>query len=347
MANVIVGTGSYLPERIVTNHEIDAAVTDYDRSSARGASLDQWARRKHGAVTRHRVAQGEATSDMATVAAKRALADAEPQLGCRDVELIVLATFTSDYRLPQAAGLVQANLRSRAKFIQVDSACSGFIDALFVTQGLMDVHGYETALVIGADVMTQVNDPERFMALTIFGDGAGAVVLRRDRDRVDRGICSFATGSDGELGSLVWMPAGGSKVPWSQGVLQDRTHYLRFKFSEIFTWGVDRMIRGTREAIERAGISLAEVRWVVPHQASVSIVAEVAQRLEVPMSRFVVTYPDTGNTSAASIPIALDRANRQGLFKDGDWLVLPAAGAGMAWGAATYRWYDYRAEAAR
>jgi 3-oxoacyl-[acyl-carrier-protein] synthase-3 len=122
---------------------------------------------------------------------------------------------------------------------------------------------------------------------------------------------------------------------------------LRYKFAEIRKWGVDRMLRGTREAIARAGISLADVKWVVPHQASVSIVAELAQQLELPLDMFVLTYADTGNTSAASIPIALDRANRQGLFDDGDWLVLPAAGAGMAWGAATYRWYDYRSGARR
>jgi 3-oxoacyl-[acyl-carrier-protein] synthase-3 len=254
----------------------------------------------------------------------------------------VLATFTSDYAMPQAAGLVQANLGSQAKFIQVDAACSGFIDALFVAHALLNTHGFTTALVIGADVLTQLNDPERFMPLSIFGDGAGAVVLRNDPQQSDRGFGSFSTGSDGALGSMVWIPGGGSKLPLSPQVLQERQHYLRFNFSEIFSWGVDRMLRGTRESIARAGISLSDVKWVVPHQASENIVVEVARRLELPLEMFIRTYADTGNTSAGSIPIALDRANRQGLFSDGDWVVLPAAGAGMAWGAATYRWYDYR-----
>lgn len=342
MANVIIGTGSYLPEHVVTNHDLEASVTDYSRAAARGASLDEWARSKHGAVSRHRVAPGEATSDMATIAAKRALADAAPSLGASELDLIVLATFTSDFRVPQAAALVQANLGSQAKFIQLDSACSGFIDALFVAHALLNTHGFRIALVIGADVLTNINDPERFMPLSVFGDGAGAVVLRNDPEQSDRGLGSFATGSDGALGSMVWLPGGGSKLPQSEQVLQERRQYLRFKFPEIRAWGVDRMLRGTRECIARAGISLSDVKWVVPHQASENIVAEVAQRLELPLDMFVLTYADTGNTSAASIPIALDRANRQGLFSDGDWLVLPAAGAGMAWGAATYRWYDYR-----
>jgi 3-oxoacyl-[acyl-carrier-protein] synthase-3 len=345
MANVIIGTGSYLPERVVTNDDVEAAVLDYDRGAAKGASLDEWARRKHGGISRHKAAPGEATSDMATIAAQRALANAAPQLGGTDVDLIVLATFTSDYRFPQAAALVQTNLRSQAKFIQVDAGCSGFVDALLITHAMLDAHGYQSALVIGADTILPHTDPERFMPLTIFGDGAGAVVLRRETALGECGIRSFSSGSDGPLAEFVCLRGGGSKIPLAELMLEQRLQYLSLKFADIRTWAIDRMIRGTREAVERAGISIEDVKWVVPHQASLNIIEEVAQQLDLPMDMFVVTYPTTGNTSAASIPIALDHANQQRLFSDGDWLVMPAAGAGMAWGAVAYRWHDYRLHA--
>jgi 3-oxoacyl-[acyl-carrier-protein] synthase-3 len=341
MANVIIGTGSYLPECVVTNDDIEAAGVDFDRRAARGASLDEWARRKHGGVTRCKAAAGEGTSDMATVAARRALADAAPRLRNGGVDLIVLATFTSDYRFPQAAALIQTNLGSQAKFIQVDAGCSGFVDALLVAHAMMDAHGYDNALVIGADTASAVTDPQRFMPLTIFGDGAGAVVLQRESLVSDCGVRTFSSGSDGALADFVSLLGGGSKIPLSEVTLEPRLQYLSLKFADIRTWAVDRMIRGTREAIERAGIAIGDVAWVVPHQASSSIIEEVAQRLELPLDMFVVTYPRTGNTSAASIPIALDYANNQRMFAHGDWIVMPAAGAGMAWGAVTYRWYDY------
>jgi 3-oxoacyl-[acyl-carrier-protein] synthase-3 len=277
---------------------------------------------------------------MATQAARIAIADAE--LSCGDVDLIVLATFTSDYKLPQAGGIVQANMGSKAKIIQVDAACSGFIDGMMVAHSLMESQGYETAVVIGADTTSCVLDPGKYLPLTVFGDGAGAAVVRREKDLDDYGVQSFSAGSDGHLGDYVWAPAGGSKMPCSQEVLDQGLQYLRFKFSEINPWAVQRMTQCTREALARAGIGLQDVDWVVPHQASSTLVMEVARQLELPPEMFVLTYPDTGNTSAASIPIALDRANRRGDFADRDWVVMPAVGAGMAWNAMTYRWYDYR-----
>lgn len=342
MANVIVGTGSYLPEHIVTNEEIEAAVVDYDRTRAEGVSLDQWARAKHGGVSRHRAAPGEATSDLATQAARRALADANIDVADDAVDLIVMSTFTSDHRVPQSAGIVQANLHSTAKFIQIDAGCSGFIDALLVAHGMMETHGYETALVVCADTFVNLNHPRAFMPLTIFGDGAGAVVLRRDDTLSNYGIRAFATGSDGDLGHYVCIPGGGSRMPFSEQILRENLHYLTYKFPQIRTWAIDRMLRGTREVIERARIDLHDVKWVVPHQASLNIMNDFASQLDLPGEVFVSTYAHTGNTSGASIPIALNLANERHTFADGDWLVMPSAGAGMAWGAVAYRWYDYR-----
>lgn len=342
MSNVIVGTGSYLPERVVTNDEIEAMGVDYDRQRAGGKSLDQWARRQHGGISRHWVVPGqEATSDLATQAALRALADAD--LVVKDLDLIVMATITNDYRLPQAAGQLQGNLGSRAKFIQVDAACSGFVDSLMVANGLMETYGYENALVLGADTMTYFLDPKKFMPLTVFADGAGAVILQNKRKLHGYGLRSFSVGSDGDLGDYVWAPGGAGKKPFSQEVLDERSHYLHFKFPHIYTWAIDRMSRCSLEAVFRAGLQLDDIKWVVPHQASSNIILDVAHRLEIPEESVINVYPHTGNISAGSIPVALDEANKENKFADGDWLLMPAVGAGMAWGAATYRWYDYRA----
>ena len=341
MSVVVIGIGGYLPDRVVTNDDLEAMGVDYDRERAGGKSLDEWCRVHHGGVSRHWVAPGQATSDMATHAARRAIEDAGVQVD--DIDLIVMSTITNDYRLPQSAAIVQANLDSRAKFLQVDSACTGFVDALMVANGLMETQGYETALIVGADTLTYFNHPTRFMPLTVFGDGAGAVVAQRQSGLGDYGLRSFSTGSDGQLGDYVWVPGGASKNPFSQEVLANGLHYWRFKFPDIYNWAVERMCRSTQLAVERSGLTLDDIRWVVPHQASCNIILDVAKRLEMPEEKFILTYPHTGNLSAASIPVALQEANSQGRFTDGDWLVMPAVGAGMAWAAATYRWYDYRA----
>ncbi|MBI4271498.1 MAG: ketoacyl-ACP synthase III [Candidatus Rokubacteria bacterium] len=335
MSTVIAGIGTYLPERVVTNDDLEAMELDYDRAKT-GVSLDEWVRSRHGAVSRHWARPGECTSDMATAAARRALADAG--LAAGDVDVIVMATITGDYRLPQAALMVQANLGAKAKVIQLDAACSGFVDSLFVACGLLDAHGYETALVIGADTLTRLCDPRKFMPLTIFGDGAGAVLLHRRNADDGYGVRSFVTGSDGHLGHYVSVPGGGGRAPLCQEVLDRGLHYWRLLFHEIHGWAVDRAAFCAAEAVARAGLSLEDVAWVVPHQASLNILQAVARRLGLGMEKFVVTYPHTGNLSAASIPVALE----QGKFRDGDWLVMPSVGAGMAWGAVTYQWYDYK-----
>jgi 3-oxoacyl-[acyl-carrier-protein] synthase III len=341
MSHVIIGTGSYLPDRVVTNHDIEAMVDDWVVQPNGPASVHEWAFAKHGAISRRHVSPGECTSDLATHAGRQALEDAN--LAASDVDLIVMASFSSDQRIPAAAGMVHANLRARAKFIQIDAACSGFVDALLVADGLLSSGAYRTALVIGADVVSVWNDPRRFMPQTIFGDGAGAVVLRSQPDPKEHGIRGIATGSAGELGYYAQIRGGGSKLPISEEVLRDRSHYIEYKFPLIQKWALEHFTRGAREAIDRAGIALSDVNWFVPHQPSTSMLREVARQLEFPFDKFVVTYEHTGNTSAGSIPIALDQANRAGKFSQGDWLVMPAAGTGLSWGAVAYRWHDYRA----
>jgi 3-oxoacyl-[acyl-carrier-protein] synthase-3 len=337
-AKVIVGTGSYLPERVVTNDDIEAMVLDFDRERA-GCTLDEWCRRQMGAVTRRHVAPGEGTSDMGTRAAASALCDAG--MNARDIDIIVLATITSDHRVPPTAALVQRDLGTSARFLQLDSACTGFVDALMVADALLDRLGGETALVIGTDAMSHLMDRQKFRAQTIFGDGAGAVVLRSGMND-GYGVKAYSTGSSGADGFMVAVPAGGTKRPITEEVIARREQYLELALKVIPPFGVAKMVQATNEVLERAGVTAADVDWVVPHQASCNIVIDTAKALDMPLHKFILNFGEVGNTSAASVPVALDGANRLGCFRDGERMVLPAVGAGMAWGAAYLVWQDYR-----
>ena len=336
-AKVIVGTGSYLPERVITNDDIEAMAADFDRERA-GCTLDEWSRRQMGAVRRRRAAPGEGTSDMGTRAAQQALCDA--RMSARDIDLIVLATVTSDHRMPPTAALVQRDLGTEARFVQIDSACTGFVDALMVADGLLDRLGAETALVVGTDALSYYMDPQRFRAQTIFGDGAGAVVLRDGLDG-GYGVKAYSTGSSGKDGFMVAIAAGGPKQPITTEVIERREQYLELALKVIPPFGVAKMVQATTEVLARAGATVEDIDWVVPHQASSNIVMETARQLGLPLDKFIVNFSEVGNTSAASVPLALDSANRLGCLRDGQHIVMPAVGAGMAWGAAYVVWHDY------
>jgi 3-oxoacyl-[acyl-carrier-protein] synthase III len=336
-SSVILGTGSYLPARIVTNDEIERLSRDFDPHRA-GSTLDDWCRTRMGAVERRRVAPGEGSADMATQAAHAALDQAG--IAPADLDLIVLATITNDYPVPPTAALVQRNLRTSARFIQLDSACTGFIDSLMLADALMGQMHFRTALVVGTDTMSHLMDSERFREQAIFGDGAGAAVVGRVDDD-SYGIKAFSTGSSGAEGHLVEVRAGGTKLPLTLGTIDDRLQYMRIA-SEIPTYGVQKMVQAITEVLDRAGVTMCDVDWIVPHQASMNILRSVACELDVPMERLVVEFEKVGNTSAGSIPLALDHANRAGCFRDGQKIVLPSVGAGMAWGAAYLVWREIR-----
>jgi len=335
---VVVGTGSYLPERVLRNDEIEAAVRDFDRARAK-CTLDQWCRARMGAIERRRVAPGEGSSDMGTKAAALALQDAG--LAASDVDFIVLSTITSDHRVPPTVALVQRDLGATARFLQLDSACTGFIDALMVADGLMDRLGLQTALVIGTDAMSHYMDPLKFRAQTIFGDGAGAVVIRQGTDE-RYGVKAYSTGSSGADGHMVNVWAGGTKRPITMDVLERREQYMDLALGTIPTYGVGKMVSATKDVLAIAGVTSDQIDWVVPHQASENIIIDTSTALSIPLEKFVINFPNIGNTSAGSIPVALDQARREGRFRDGDRLVMPAVGAGMAWGAAYMVWQAYK-----
>jgi 3-oxoacyl-[acyl-carrier-protein] synthase-3 len=332
-AIVFAGCGAYLPGAPVDNDAVEAG-SGYPRA-AKGRSLDQWALEHHGGRLRHWAAPGEATSDLALQAAHGALAHAG--VPAEALDLIVLSTFTSDHRTPSSASRLHAALGCRAKFLQIDAACTGFIDALWIAAGLMRQHRLRHALVAAADVLSRLSDPRDWLSRSVFGDGAGAVVLAA-AEGVDAGLREFYLQSDGSLGDLVLQPAGGSRMPHDTDSQRRGDQYWRLQFDRIKPWAVQRLAESCRCVTKMTGIAPADVAWWLPHQASASIVDALTQELQIDAERVLRSFAHTGNVSGASIPLLLDAGWRSGLFKPGDWIVMPAVGAGMAWGALTYRW---------
>ncbi|MBI5293632.1 MAG: beta-ketoacyl-ACP synthase 3 [Chloroflexi bacterium] len=337
MSKVIIGTGHDLPEWVISNDDLEAMGVDFDRAKA-GKSLDEWAMAHAGIHVRHRVRPGEGTSDMGARAARRAVEDAGLQLS--DIGLIVVSTFTSDYRAPNTGGLIQAELGMTCKVFQVDSACSGFIDATLMAASLMDYMSVKYALVISSDAVSQYNVPTDFRQQTLFADGSGAVVLKNEPDS-PYGLKAFHAVGDGK-NRLVGVAMGG-KVPLTEENLRAGKQYIHWRPREVYPFATAKMAESAQIVVERAGWKMEDVRWFVPHQTGRNIILDMARVLNVPEDRVLINIDHTGNTSGASIPICLDEFNRKGVFKDGDKIVMPTMGAGMAWGALAFVWQDYKA----
>jgi 3-oxoacyl-[acyl-carrier-protein] synthase-3 len=333
MGIVIAGTGSYLPEKLLTNDQLYEQVTDFDVERA-GRTLDDWVLDKVGIASRHRVAPGEGTSAMAVHAANRALDAAG--LDAADLDLLILSTFTSDHRLPQSVSLVQAELGTTAKSLQIETACCGFLDGTIVAKSLMETIGYQTALVVHSESCSAVMDHTEFMVGAIFGDGAGAVVLRNEPAST-AGILSGVTSTDGTKAS--WLRAGGGTLsPITAETLQTGEHLFKFDYKKIFADAVERLVESSMEVLAKAGDSLDDVDWVIAHQANIRIIQAVADQVGMDHGKFLVNIDRVGNTSGATIPIALDEFTRDGTIKTGDRILLPAVGAGLNWGALYLEW---------
>jgi 3-oxoacyl-[acyl-carrier-protein] synthase-3 len=337
----IIGTGRYLPGRPVDNDEVYAAAEDFDVRRA-GCSLDDWAVSRIGVRTRHRAAPGEGTSAMAAVAVRRALDLAGVEAS--EIDLIVLSTFTSDHRLPQSVSTLQAELGAQAKCLQLESACTGFIDGMLVASSLLEMVGHRTAVVVHSEAMSAVLDRRRFLLNTIFGDGAGAVVLRRNPHSTT-GLLGGVTHTDGT--KAFWLEAGGGTLsPVTADRLVDGRHLMTFDHRQLVPFAVEKMAEACREVLSTVGDDLDAVDVIVAHQTGTNILLAVAERLGVDPARFAVTLDHTGNTSGATIPIALDELNRAGRLRPGQRVLMPAVGAGMAWGALYASWAGRPATAA-
>ena len=321
----VIGTGAYLPERRLTNEELERMVETTDR----------WIVERTGIRERRIAAPEEATSDLASTAARQALTASG--VTASSVELIIVATATPDMLFPSTACLVQDRLGAKQAFaFDLSAACTGFLYALAVADQYIRAGTYRTILVIGAEVLSRMIDWTDRSTCILFGDGAGAVVLQADQGT--RGILSTHLHSDGALWDLIHIPGGGSRRPPSVETLANRMNFVKMKGSETFRVAVRALEEVAREALTANGLSPEELSLIIPHQANLRILQAVAERLAVPEGKVVINVDRYGNTSAASIPIALDEAVRGGRVKPDDLLLLEAFGAGLTWGAAIVRW---------
>src|SRR6056297_186132 len=319
---VAVGVGHYLPERVVENAEFEASLD----------TTDAWIRSRSGIERRHFAGEGETTSAMAVAAAQRALEAAG--LAADDLDAVVVATSTPDLTFPSVATMVQDGLGMTGGFaFDVQAVCAGFVYALANANALI-LSGQATRVaVIGAETFSRIMDWTDRSTCVLFGDGAGALILEaRDGDGTpaDRGILATDLNSDGRYRDLLYVDGGVSTIG-SAGV-------LRMQGREVFRHAVEKLAETAETALEKAGLTAEDVTWIVPHQANLRIITRTAQKMGVGMDRVVVTVQDHGNTSAASIPLALSVAVQDGRIKPGDLLVAEAIGGGLAWGSVVLRW---------
>lgn len=324
MNSHILGTGSYVPKRVVTNADLERMVN----------TSDTWIVDRTGIRERRLVEQGEACSDLGVCAAQEALAEA--QIDASDLELILVATCTGDSPLPSTACLIQYRLgATRAAALDLSAACCGFVYALAVAHASIRT-GSRYVLVIGSEVMSTITDWTDRNTCVLFGDGAGAAVVGGSEN--EGGILSLHLHSDGHYSDLICVPGGGSNKPPSEKVLADRLHYIHMRGNETFKIAVKTMEEAAREALSANGLTIDEVDVFVPHQANFRILKAVSERLGIPMEKTMVNLDRYGNTSAASIPLALDEAVKGGRVKKGDVVLLAAFGAGLTWASGVIRW---------
>ena len=318
---VVIGAGHYLPERIVENAEFEGKID----------TSDEWIRSRSGIERRHFVGEGETTSTMATAAAKAALADAGKTAA--DVDAVIVATSTPDLTFPSAATMVQAQLEMERGFaFDVQAVCAGFVYAQANANALIVSGQADRVLVIGSETFSKIMDWTDRSTSVLFGDGAGAILLEAqdgDGTAADRGILSTDLNSDGRYKDLLYVDGG---------ISTGTTGYLRMQGNQVFRHAVEKLAASANTAMDRAGVSAEDVDWIVPHQANIRIIQGTAKKLNLSMDNVVVTVQDHGNTSAASIPLALSVGQERGQIKKGDLLVTEAIGGGLAWGAIVLRW---------
>ncbi len=324
----IIGTGTYLPARRVTNDDL---VKEFGIDTS-----DAWIRERTGIRARRIAAPGEATSDMATAASRHALemAGVRPE----DLDLIVVGTVTPDMPFPAAAVLVQAKLGAKkAVSFDVSAACAGSLYALAVADSMIKTGQVKRALVIGAELLTRISDWKDRATCVLFGDAAGAMLIAPET-RADRGILSTHLYTDGTQADILNIPGGGSARPFSPDVWEKREHLIKMNGREVYKTAVRVLERASREALQHNGYQPKDVDYVIAHQANLRILDAVMKRLGIPLEKCEINIDQVGNTSSASVPLTLDQANRGGKLKDGDLVLMMAIGGGMSWGSALMRW---------
>jgi 3-oxoacyl-[acyl-carrier-protein] synthase-3 len=321
----ITGTGSYAPRKVITNHDLEKLVN----------TSDAWITERTGIKERRIAEKGQTTSDLAYEASRRALKAAE--IGADELDLILVATMTPDMILPSIGCVLQEKLGAKkAAAFDIYAACSGFIYGLSIANAFIKADAYKNILLVGAEVLSRFTDWEDRTTCILFGDGAGAAVIQRHAGK--RGILSTHLHSEGLLGDLIQVPAGGAQHPASHETIRRRMHFIKMKGNETFKAAVRALEGVVQEALEHNKVRPEEIDFLVPHQANLRIIQAMAQRLNMPMDKVVLNLPKYGNTSAASIPMALDEAVRDGRIKENHLLLLEAFGGGLTWASALLRW---------
>jgi 3-oxoacyl-[acyl-carrier-protein] synthase-3 len=321
----IIGTGSYVPEREVTNFDMEEMVD----------TSDEWIVSRTGIKSRRFADDETATSDLALEASKKALKDAD--ITAEDLDLIIVATITPDMSFPATACIIQDKLgATHAAAFDLSAACSGFLYGLTVANQMIASGLYENILVIGAETLSKILDFEDRNTCVLFGDGAGAVVMGPVED--GRGVLSTDLGSDGSGGMALHLPAGGSRNPATIETVKNKMHYVQMEGSEVFKFAVRAMGRASKKVIKEANLKLEDVDYLVPHQANIRIIQSAAKKIKLPMDKVKVNLDQYGNISAGSIPIALDEAIKEGKINKGDNIVLVGFGGGLTWGACLIKW---------
>ena len=320
----ITGWGMSVPERVITNADLEKMVE----------TSDEWIVSRTGIKERRVVGPADSTTSLATAASRAALARAE--LDAEEIDLIIVATCTPDQFLVSEACLVQAELGGNAGALDIGAACSGFVYALATATQFIQAGVYDRVLVVGVDTLTRFVDFTDRSTCILFGDGAGAVVLEAADQ--SRGVLSTVLGADGAGHKHLYVPGWGAFVPESAGLFPEYRPYLKMNGNEVFRFAVRVMGDAAVEAVEKAGLSFSQIDMLIPHQANLRIIDAAARRLDLPRDKVWVNLDRYGNTSAASIPIALFEAEQAGKLTEGDNLVFVAFGGGLSWAASVVRW---------
>jgi 3-oxoacyl-[acyl-carrier-protein] synthase-3 len=321
----IISVGSYVPERVMTNAEMEKIVD----------TTDEWIVTRTGIKERRLAHEKEFTSDMAAQAARRAMEKAG--ITADQIQLIIVATITPDMLFPSTAALVQKQIGARnAAAFDIEAACSGFIYALEIGQQFIMSRTYDTVLVIGAERLSSIVNWKDRNTCVLFGDGAGAAILQHRPEA--HGLLTACMGADGDKAMLLCMPGGGSRIPATTDSVEAGLHHLQMDGKETFKNAVNAMLNAAQEALRRCEIDISQIKLVIPHQANRRIIDAVGERLGVKSDQVFVNLDKYGNTSAASVAIALDEAVTQGRIQRGDLVLMVVFGAGLTWAAAVIEW---------
>ncbi|MDQ1272874.1 MAG: 3-oxoacyl-[acyl-carrier-protein] synthase [Planctomycetota bacterium] len=321
----ITGIGSYLPSKVLTNYDLEKMVD----------TSDDWIIQRTGIKERRIVENGQITSDLATYASLRAMEDAGVSPG--DLDMIITSTITPDHIFPSTSCYIQQKIgASRASAFDILAACAGFIYALSVGESFVNSGAMKTVLVVGAECLSKITDYTDRTTCILFGDGAGAVVIQKSLSKHE--ILSTSLAADGSQADVLIMPGGGAKNPATLESVQQRTHYIQFKGKEVFKLAINKITNLIIDTVNKNGLSLEDIDLIIPHQSNLRIIEATMEKLGLPMEKAVVNIDKYGNTSSASIPIAIDEARKEGRLSKGDIVMLVAFGGGLTWGSSIIRW---------